>query len=374
MTRIDDLQTALVDVPTIRPHHLAMVTMQTQTLVLVRVRTSDGIVGWGEGTTIGGLSYGDESPEGIQLAIERYIAPIVRGRDARGVATVMADVAGQVRGNHFAKTAVEMALYDALGKRVGLPISELLGGRVRDRLEVAWTLASGDTEADIAEAERMLDERRHRIFKLKIGARALAVDIAHVAAIKRALGEHASVRVDVNQAWDNATAARGVAALEVAGVGLVEQPVSRRARHVMRDLARRATVPIMADESLHGPEDAFAFAADGAADVFAVKVAPSGGLRAASKVAAIASAAGIGIYGGTMLEGGIGTAAAAQIAATYPTLAWGTELFGPLLLAEELLREPLRYHDFMLEVPTGPGLGVELDEARVARLARGGLR
>lgn len=374
MTVLDDIQTLLVDVPTIRPHHLAMTTMRTQTLVLVRIRTSDGIVGWGEGTTIGGLSYGDESPEGIKLTIDAYIAPLLHGRAVTRVGSLLDLVARHVRGNHFAKTAVEIALMDGLGKRLNLPISELLGGRRRDRLEVAWTLASGDTATDIAEAEQMLSARRHRIFKIKIGTREPRLDIAHVAEIKRALGDRASVRVDVNQAWDAATATRAIPALEDAGVDLVEQPVPRHARRAMRDLVRRFVVPIMADEALHGPEDAFTLAADAAADVFAIKMSPSGGLDAATRVAAIAGAAGIGIYGGTMLEGGIGTAAAAQAVATFPTLAWGTELFGPLLLTEELLREPLRYRDFELDVPTGAGLGVELDEDRVAQLVRGGTR
>jgi muconate cycloisomerase len=99
--------------------------------------------------------------------------------------------------------------------------------------------------------------------------------------------------------------------------------------------------------------------------VFAIKIAQSGGLLPAHSVATIAHAAGIGLYGGTMLEAGIGTAASAHLCATLPALSWGTELFGPLLLTEEILAAPLRYADFQLEVPTGPGLGVALDEDRV---------
>jgi muconate cycloisomerase len=121
----------------------------------------------------------------------------------------------------------------------------------------------------------------------------------------------------------------------------------------------------MADEALHGPEDAFAYASSAAADVFAVKIAQSGGLQAAGRVGAIADAAGIGLYGGTMLEAGIGTIASAHVFATFPQLAWGTELFGPLLLTEEILTEPLGYGDFALKVPDRPGLGVELDLDRI---------
>lgn len=368
--RIEQIETILADVPTIRRHELAMTSMQSQTLVLVRVRFSDGITGWGEGTSIGGLSYGAESPEGIELVIDRYIAPIVRGCDATRVAATMAEVSRHVRGNHFARCAVETALFDAAGRRAGLPVSELLGGRRRDRLEVAWTLASGDTGRDIEEAEEMLELRRHRIFKLKIGAGDRRADVAHVAAIQAALGDRARVRVDVNQAWDESTAAWGLAALEAAGIELVEQPIARSQLAGLGRLAARSRIAVMADEALGGPEDAFALAAAGAAGVFSVKLSPSGGPRAATSVAAIADAAGIGLYGGTMLESGVGTAAAAQVAATFPRLSWGTELFGPLLFTEDILREPLRYDDFALTVPDGPGLGVEVDERRLARVRR----
>jgi muconate cycloisomerase len=311
------------------------------------------------------LSYCDESPESIKLAIDTYMAPLLRSSDPSRVAATMAGISRSVVGNHFAKSTVETALLDAHAKRVGLPVSELLGGRQRDELPVAWTLASGDTAQDIEEAERMLDLRRHNIFKLKIGKRNVEDDVAHVAAIKKAMGERASVRVDVNQAWDEARAARGIAMLEAAGCDLVEQPIARGNLPGLARLAARFIVPLMADESLCGPEDAFDVAARGAADVFAVKVAQSGGLFAAGRVGAIADAAGIGLYGGTMLEAAIGTVASAHLFSTFPKLAWGTELFGPLLLSEEILVEPLSYGEFTLKVPNKPGLGIELDEERV---------
>ena len=365
MLLIERVDTFLVDLPTIRPHVLSMATMHSQTIVVLRIHCSDGIVGLGEGTTIGGLSYCDESPESIKLAIDTYMGPLLRSSDPSRVAATMAGISRSVVGNHFAKSAVETALLDAHAKRVGLPVSELLGGRQRDELPVAWTLASGDTVQDIEEAERMLDLRRHNIFKLKIGKRNVEEDVAHVAAIKKAMGERASVRVDVNQAWDEARAARGIAMLEAAGCDLVEQPIARGNLPGLARLAARFIVPLMADESLCGPEDAFDVAARGAADVFAVKVAQSGGLFAAGRVGAIADAAGIGLYGGTMLEAAIGTVASAHLFSTFPKLAWGTELFGPLLLSEEILVEPLSYGEFTLKVPNKPGLGIELDEDRV---------
>jgi len=360
---IERVETLLVDLPTIRPHQLSMATMNGQTLMLLRLYCSDGSVGVGEGTTIGGLAYGAESPEGMKLAIDTYFAPLLIGADANRVQAVMARLETAIHDNRFAKCAVETALYDALGKRTGLPVSELLGGRLRDSLPVAWTLASGDTAKDIEEAEAMLEARRHRIFKLKIGKRAVADDVAHVAAIKKALGDRGSVRVDVNKAWSELEARHGLAALADAGCELVEQPVA--SAEALARLTGRYPIAVMADESLIGPVSAFALARVAGADVFAIKIEQSGGLRAAQHVAAIADAANIELYGGTMLEGAIGTVASAHVFSTFRELHWGTELFGPLLLTEEILETPLVYQDFHLALPTGPGLGIALDEERV---------
>lgn len=369
-TAIESIEAILVDLPTIRPHQLAMATMQRQTLVILRLRCADGIEGLGEATTIGGLSYGDESPEGIKLTLDTYFAPALIGQDATNVHGAMARLNKVARGNRFAKSAVEQALLDAQGKRLGVPLATLLGGKVRDTLPVLWTLASGDTARDIDEAERLLAERRHDTFKLKIGRRAVRDDVAHVSAIKRALGDRARVTVDVNQAWNEAEAATGIAALEAAGIDLIEQPTPREQKTALARLAARFVVPIMADEAVTGPEDAMELARLGAADVFALKIAKSGGIFGMLRTAAVGDAAGIALYGGTMLEGSIGTIAAAHGFATLPQLAWGTELFGPLLLKDDIVVERPVYRDFALHLPEGNGHGMALDEDKLAHYRR----
>jgi muconate cycloisomerase len=304
----------------------------------------------------------------MKLAIDTYFAPHMVGADANRVSALMAQLNRGIRDNRFAKCAVETALFDALGHRTGLPVSELLGGRMRDRLPVAWTLASGDTGRDIDEAQRMLEARRHRIFKLKIGRKSVGEDLAHVAAIKKALGDQASVRVDVNMAWTELEARRGLAGLVDAGCELVEQPVA--SAEALARLTGRFPIAVMADESLMGPATAFALARAAGADVFAIKTEQSGGLQAAQQVAAIADAGQIELYGGTMLEGAVGTIASAHVFATFRNLQWGTELFGPLLLTEEILSTPLDYSDFHLAIPATPGLGIQLDEERVMHFRR----
>ncbi|MGA7814142.1 MAG: muconate cycloisomerase, partial [Caballeronia sp.] len=181
--KIEDVETILVDVPTIRPHRLSVATINCQTLVLVRIRCSDGIVGLGEGTTIGGLAYGEESPESIKVNIDTYFAPLLKGQPATRPGAAMRQLRSHYQGNRFAKCAIETALFDAQAQRLGVPLSELFGGRLTDSVQVAWTLASGDTQRDIEEARQMLETRRHRVFKLKIGRLPVTDDVAHVLAI-----------------------------------------------------------------------------------------------------------------------------------------------------------------------------------------------
>lgn len=208
---VEQIESWIVDVPTIRPHKLSMTTMGCQSLVIVRLTRSDGICGIGEATTIGGLSYGVESPEAILSAITHYLTPLLKGQPADNLNALTARMNGAIKGNTFAKSAIETALLDARGKALGLPVSALLGGALQTALPVLWTLASGDTAKDIAEGEKLLAEGRHRAFKLKIGARELATDLRHTRAIVEALGDRASIRVDVNQAWDAATGAKAAA-------------------------------------------------------------------------------------------------------------------------------------------------------------------
>ncbi len=364
------IETLLVDIPTIRPHKMAVATMQNQTLVLVKLTTEDGFIGWGEATTIGGLGYGDESPESVKINIETYFAPLLKSLKGLNVAQTFQLIKKNINGNRFAKCAIQTALLDIQTQRLGVPLSEVLGGRIRNSVPVLWVLASGDTTKDIAEAEQMIQAKRHNIFKLKIGSRSVQADVEHVLAIKHALGADISVRVDVNRAWSELEAIKGIQALQDGGIDLIEQPCAIENIDAMQRLTQRFDIAIMADESLMGPESAYRLAKRNAASVFAVKVAQSGGLVEACEVGNIAKLAGIDLYGGTMLEGPVGTIASAQVFSTFHNLAYGTELFGPLLLTENILKTPLQYQNFELQLPTAAGLGIEMDLDKIENLRR----
>ncbi|WP_244223066.1 enolase C-terminal domain-like protein [Cupriavidus lacunae] len=155
--------------------------------------------------------------------------------------------------------------------------------------------------------------------------------------IKAALGDRAKVTVDVNQAWNEVDAALGIEALEAAGIDLIEQPAPREHRGALARLAARFTVPIMADEGYYRTRGRTRTRAYACADAFALKIAKSGGIYGMMRTAAIADAAGVLLYGGTMLEGSIGSIASAHGSSALPRLMWGTELFGPLLLKDDIV-------------------------------------
>ncbi|HEX4503288.1 MAG TPA: muconate cycloisomerase family protein [Scandinavium sp.] len=366
---IESIACWLVDIPTVRPHKLSMTTMGCQTLTIVRMTCAQGVVGWGEATTIGGLSYGAESPESIKSAIETYLAPLLCGQTFSGAAALAEKMNASVKGNTFAKSALETAFLDAQGRALGVPVSTLLGGALSDRLPVLWTLASGDTEKDIDEGKRLLAEGRHDTFKLKIGARELATDIRHALAIKAALGDDVSIRVDVNQAWDLTTAIKGMTALQDGGIDLVEQPIPLWNRQGLIALSQRFSVPILADEAVATSHDGYALANGGFTGAYALKIAKAGGPVQALKLAYVAQAAGVALYGGTMLEGTLGTVASLHAWSTVK-MQWGTEMFGPLLLKDDIVVRPLDFSDGQVTLPQGPGLGIEIDNEKLRHYAR----
>ncbi|MBW3518092.1 muconate/chloromuconate family cycloisomerase [Flavobacterium sp. NKUCC04_CG] len=367
---ITHIETILVDLPTIRPHLLSMTVMQKQTMVIIRLFCSDGIEGIGESTTIGGIAYGDEFPEGMKLAIDTYFTPLLIGQDPVQINAIRLRLDKYISGNNFAKSGIETALLDAQGKRLNVPVSDLFGGAITNTLPVLWTLASGDTQRDIDEAKQLIATKRHHTFKLKIGRKKPDEDIAHVAAIKSAVGRDITVTVDVNQAWSETVAKRAIQKLQDAGIDLIEQPLAKSDFEGLARLTSYFEVPIMADEAVATVQDAFKLAKIHAVSVFALKIAKAGGLINIQKQAAIAQAAGISLYGGTMLEGTIGTLATAHLCATLPNLEWGTELFGPLLLTDDIVKTPLVYSNYALEIPNAAGLGVELDLVKIEKYKR----
>jgi muconate cycloisomerase len=367
---IASIRSTIVDVPTVRRHELSSLSVTAQSYVIVELRLANGADGIGEAATLGGPRWSEESVESIKGTIDAYLAPALLGAPADRFQAARTCMDAAAKRNNAAKAAIESALFDAVGKTLGVPAVQLLGGAVRESMPVLWTLASGDPAQEIEEAENKLAARLHDTFKVKIGAQSPEADLARLRRLARVLGGRASLIVDANQAWDEATALRCLSVLAELGIGLVEQPLPAWNLAGMARLRARSTVPLMADESVFSTHDMLDVARAGAAEVVSLKLVKHGGLLATRDVAAIAEAAGIGLYGGCLLESSIGAAAHLQVFAGLREVTWGCEHFGPQILVDDLVEEPLRFADFQIHLPAGSGLGVTLDQEKLRRYAR----
>jgi muconate/chloromuconate cycloisomerase len=367
--KIADVRVILADIPVTRPHEMSFTTLHAVNFAFVRLETDDGLVGWGEAACLGGPTWSEESAESVAVTLERYVAPWLIGRDATQIEALAREMARRVQGNPFARAAVEMALWDLGGRALGVPVHRLLGGRVRDSVPLSWSLAVASGDAEVAEAKEKV-ARGHRIFKIKTGAHPVAHDVERVRRIREAVGPDVKLRVDANQGWDRATALRAIRALEPFDLDFVEQPVPRWDLGGLAEIARAVSVPIMADESCCSPHDAMDIARAGGVSILALKLTKSAGILGAMAVARIAEAAGMGCYVGCMIETSLGTAAYLQVALAAAPVTWGCELFGPLLLTGDVVRTPVVYGDGAILALDGPGLGVEVDEARLKEWTR----
>ena len=368
--KISRVVTHIVDLPINRPHQFAATRISTQAYLIVEIETDGGIVGFGEGATPGGPWWSGDSIETMKTMIDCYLAPAIIGRSACNINEIHKLMDHVAAANPFSKGAIDLALWDIVGKAVGAPICDLLGGAVRDKLEISWALAVGTAEADIAEAERFFEQGHARVFKLKAGAQSPEADTVRTIAVARALEGRADVRIDPNQRWDEATARVMFGKLLDGGVSLVEQPIQSWNIDGLARLRQQFNMRIMADESVTTPRSALDLVQKGAADVVALKMMKSGGITGNRKISAILEAGGIAGFGGTFLESSLGASGALHLAAAEKNTSYGCELIGGLWLAEQIVEEPLVYDDFHVHVPTGPGLGMKVDRAKLKRFSR----
>ncbi|HCT14332.1 muconate/chloromuconate family cycloisomerase [Corynebacterium nuruki] len=367
---IERVDTRILDVPLIRPHGFATMTATAQPILLVSVHLAGGVVGYGEGVVPGGPWWGGESVETMKVIVDRYLAPVMVGREVSDLAGILVDFGKVVANDRFAKASCDVAMHDAWARALGIPVRDLLGGAARDSIEVTWALGVLPLEKAVPEIEERIAEFGHRSFKLKMGSGDPTVDTGRIVQLAGELDGRVGLRIDVNARWDRMTALRHLPALAEAGIELFEQPTPADDLATLREITRRTGVPVMADESVCSPSDALAVVREEAADVIALKTTKLGGLRESVKTAAVAEAAGLACHGATSLEGPFGTAASLHFACATPAVNFGSELFGPMLLKESYTTTDLVYADGRVTLPEGPGLGLEPDAAAVSRFTR----
>jgi muconate cycloisomerase len=348
--------------------------------VVVRLRTDEGLEGWGETQCLPdwggdyGRAYG-ETPQTVRHVLRDLLLPVLREGDPFQISALHASMDQVVKGHPYAKAAVDIALHDLKGRALGVPVYDLLGGRVREWVPVGHSLGLMEVEQAAAEAAQAVREGIRHI-KVKGGPDPRR-DIAAVAAVRRAVGEDVEIRLDANQAYTVPVAIRTIRAMEASGLHLAEQPVE--GIYELAAVARAVSVPLMADESAWTARDVLHLREAGAARYVSLYVTKPGGLYPARQMAAVLEAAGLEADVGGSAEFGIANAAnlhlaAASPAVTVPAIIPVTTLrdreqttVAGRIYTDDIITEPFPYREGRLRVPEGPGLGITVDPEKLER-------
>jgi muconate cycloisomerase len=362
VSKIRSIRAVPVRVPLRTPLVTALGTIDASRYTILILATDDGDTGLGEVSLIWHGNGARLSRDVIEV-----LEPVVRGLDVFDRTAALAAAADAFQfGKHTLTVlaAFDMALLDVQGKILGRSALDLLGGAARERVPLSMSLSIAPLGDTVAEARAYLDEG-FRTLKVK-GARDVAHTTDVVAALRREFGPALGIRVDLNMALRTAKEAlRAIRALEPHDVLSIEQPLPPDDLAGMAFLRARCDVPIMADESVWSPADAWRVVNAGAADIVNAYVSEAGGIGAALRIASLCDLAGVGFSIGSMPELGIGTAAAAAVAFAAPRLDHPSDVCGFRYHADDVVTHGLTIADGDLLPPTGPGLGCTLDENKL---------
>jgi L-Ala-D/L-Glu epimerase len=334
--------------------------------VLVKIFTDEGIVGLGEVRPAN--PYQGESTWGVYSTISRFYAPALLGRDPFDIANITETMEQILPDNPYARTPIDLALHDIMGKALGVPVYQLLGGLCNKQIAVKYPLGQGTPEEILDQAIELTSATGARFLKLKIGPLSnLQTDLKALALLRQHFGDKIGIQVDANAGYRSPfEALKAIIPMLEFNPVLVEQPLSRWDVDGLAVIKEKLNnYPLLADESLWTPQDAFILLKKRACDVLNAKVPKAGGLFRGKMIAAVAEGAGAQVFVGSTGESGIGAAAGLHFHASTKNMWHYTScMWGPYILVHDFLTEEsrIRVKDGYVYAPTKPGLGVELDE------------
>jgi muconate cycloisomerase len=380
MPRIATVETIHVSLPTRRTHRWTGLTEPIGGYVLVKVVADDGTIGWGEAPVLKdwGGDYGryfGETPITTIQIITRYLTPAVLGCDPRNIVDLHRRMDTAIKGYPYAKGAIEGAVYDIFGRMLGVPVYVLLGGKARDVIPITHSIGLLPMDEAVSECKKVVQEGILTL-KIKVGGDPKR-DIELVRRVREAVGPDVGICVDANQGYSSPREAiRTIQAMECYGLKYAEQPVEGISR--MAEVARALTTPVMADESAWTPQDVLEIIERRAADIVSIYTTKPGGLYRSMEVAAVARAAGLRCNVNGSAETGVGNLANVQFAAASPAVTMSCVFpistpaeaqhgqIAGIYYRDDLITAPMTFKEGGVQVPDAPGMGIEVDEEKVA--------
>ncbi len=352
-----------------KPFKFAHIVRLNSSNVVVKIVTDSGHVGWGEACPVPQLT--GETQQSVVAVIEDRLRPLLLGAEALSWRALLVGMEPQLVGYTFTRAALETALLDLVGRATGAPIWQVLGGRFRDKIELHGSIGwDSDRAKVVAEAQKQSAE--FSTLKLYVGKGDFDDDLNTVAAVREAVPAHVDFIVDVNGLWSRSDAVRAAPRLGEAGVSLLEQPLvptDQDGAVAITKLYRDSYgIDLAIDEGLCTVRHAVSAGTKHSASVATVAALKLGGPAKALEVASAAAEYGLGVMVGSVVELGIATAAGAHLAAAIERLEYPAYLMGPAKYARQITGEGMPVVDGRLIVPSGAGLGVEIDEEAIASM------
>ena len=352
--KITAVRMGTISVPLRTPFKTALRTVSSVEDVIVEIHTDDDRIGYGEAPPTGPIT--GDTTLAIIGAIQDHIAKSIIGMDVDDFEDILQKVQKSIVGNTSAKAAVDMALWDLYGQKYGIPVYKLMGG-ARKNIVTDITISVNDPETMVRDSLIAL-ERGYDCLKMKVGINP-EMDVARLKAVRQAVGNDVTIRIDANQAWNAKQAVKILNAMQEQGlqIELVEQPVPAHDLDGMKYVTERSYVPVLADESLYSPADAATILRMGAADLLNIKLMKCGGLYNALKICTMAEVYGVECMIGCMLEAKISVNAAVHLACAKKVIT-KVDLDGPVLCSEDPILGGAVFKEKDITVSDAPGLGI----------------
>ena len=376
--KIADVRTHVLSTPLDRPFAFSMGWVRERNTMLVELVTDEGIHGWGEA-----LCHGLQPPEIAETVVQVALKPILLGQDPFDVDVLwermynLTRPYGQKGAVPNAISAVDIAIWDCLGRALGKPVHKLLGGAYRTELQPYATgfyrvAGASYPAAAVEEAKRHI-ANGFTAMKLKIGF-GVEKDIEHVLAVREAIGPGPRLMIDANHAYDVASARRILKAIEPARVHWFEEPISPEDIDGYRELKNLTDVYLAAGENEFTKIGFREWIARRAVDILQPDLCAAGGFTECRKISALAQAWHMALVP-HVWGSGIGLAASLQFLATVPPAPLALEPVEPMLeydqsahpFRQDLIHGALSMEGGKVRVPDAPGLGVEIDRDVIER-------
>ena len=352
--KITEIRLGRISVPLRTPFKTALRTVSSVEDVIVEIHTDCGRIGYGEAPPTGPIT--GDTTGAIIGAIQDHISKAIIGRDVDDFEDIMIAVQKSIVGNTSAKAAVDMALWDLYGQKYGIPVYKMMGG-ARKNITTDITISVNDPETMVKDSLIAL-ERGYDCLKMKVGINP-EMDVTRLKAVREAVGNDVTIRIDANQAWTPKQAVKILNSMQEQGlqIELVEQPVHAHDLEGMKYVTERSYVPVLADESLYSPADAATILRMGAADLLNIKLMKCGGLYNALKICTMAEVYGVECMIGCMLEAKISVNAAVHLACAKKVIT-KVDLDGPVLCSEDPILGGAIFNEKDITVSDAPGLGI----------------